>query len=110
MLTLTGNGRLTKDPELRNTDSGKSVATVSVACNRRDRDADPVYVELVLWDRQAELAAQHLVKGQQVAFAGRFDPQPWTGRDGVERMSLDVHNVELEYGAKPRVNADAAAV
>jgi single-strand DNA-binding protein len=62
MVTLTGNGGLTKDPELRHTSSGKAVATVSVACNRPDRDADPVYVELVLWDKQAGLAAQHLVK------------------------------------------------
>jgi single-strand DNA-binding protein len=109
MITLTGNGGLTKDPELRHTSSGKAVATVSVACSRRDRDADPVYVELVLWDKQAELAAQHLVKGQQVAFSGRLDPQPWTGRDGVERLSLEVHGVELEYGAKPRGAAQSAS-
>ena len=80
---------------------------MSVACGRRDRDADPVYVELVLWDKQAELAAQHLVNGQQVAFLGRLDPQPWTSRDGVERLSLEVHGVELEYGTKPRTSADA---
>jgi single-strand DNA-binding protein len=66
-----------------------------------------VYLELVLWDKQAELAAQHIVKGQQVEFSGRLDPQPWTGRDGVERLSLEVHGVELEYGAKPRAGADA---
>jgi hypothetical protein len=57
-------------------------------------------------DNQAELAAQHLVNGQQVAFSGRLDPQ-WTGREGVERVSLEVHGVELEYGAKPRTSASA---
>ena len=57
MVTLTGNGGLTKDPELRHTGTGEAVATVSVACSRRDRDADPVYVELVLWETQAELAS-----------------------------------------------------
>jgi len=61
------------------------------------------------WDRQAELAAEHLVKGQQVAFCGRLDPRPWTGRDGAERVSLEVHGVELEYGAKPRSSGQAAA-
>jgi single-strand DNA-binding protein len=109
MVTLTGNGGLTKDPELRHTSTGKAVATVSVACSRRDRDADPVYVELVLWETQAELAAFHLVKGQQVAFCGRLDPRAWTGRDGAERVSLEVHGVELEYGAKPRNSGEAAA-
>ena len=49
MLTFTGNGRLTRDIGLRSIRSGKSVATVSVASDRRDREADPVYVDLLLW-------------------------------------------------------------
>ena len=57
MLTLTGNGRLTRDVELRATRSGKSVATVSVASDRRDRRGEPVYVVLILWEGQAEAAA-----------------------------------------------------
>jgi single-stranded DNA-binding protein len=42
MLTLTGNGRLTRDVALRATHSSKTVATVSVASDRRDRNAEPV--------------------------------------------------------------------
>ena len=57
MLTLTGNGRLTRDVELRSTRSGDSGATVSVASDRRDRQAGPVYVDLILWRGQAEAAA-----------------------------------------------------
>ena len=41
MLTITGNGRLTRDVALRTTHSGKTVATISVASDRRDRDAQP---------------------------------------------------------------------
>ena len=106
MLTLSGNGRLTKAPELRNTDSGKTVTTVSVASSRRDRDADPVYVDLILWDVQAVFAAKHLVKGQAVAFSGRLEPRAWEGRDGEQRIALELHGVELEYGAKPRGAGD----
>ena len=102
MLTLSGNGRLTRDPELRSTDSGKSVTTVSVASSRRDRDADPIYVDLVLWDAQAAFAVKHLVKGQAVAFSGRLEPRRWTTHDGQDRVTIEVHGVELEYGAKPR--------
>jgi single-strand DNA-binding protein len=109
MVTLTGNGGLTKDPELRHTGTGKAVATISVTRSRRDRNADPVYVELVLWATQAELAAFHFVKGQQVAFCGRLDLRAWTGRDGSERVSLEVHGVELEYGAKPRSSSQEPA-
>jgi len=63
MLTLTGNGRLTRDVELRSTRSGDSVATVSVASDRRDRRVDPLYVDLIVWRGPAEAAAAHLVKG-----------------------------------------------
>ena len=102
MLILTGNGRLTRDVELRDTRSGKHVATVSVASDRRDRRGDPVYVELVLWESQAQAAAEHLVKGQAVAFTGRFEPRAYETSTGERRVALEVHGVDLEYGAKPR--------
>ena len=89
-------------PELRQTDSGKAVTTVSVASGRRDRHADPIYIDLVLWDVQAAFAAKHLVKGQAVAFAGRLEPRTWETRAGEQRVALEIHGVELEYGAKPR--------
>jgi hypothetical protein len=53
---------------LRNTHSGKTVAAISVASDRRDRNAPAVNVDLVVWEAQAE----HLTKGQAVSFAGRF--------------------------------------
>jgi hypothetical protein len=57
----------------------------------------------------AQRHAIHRTKGQQVAFCGRLDPRPWTGRDGSERVSLEVHGVELEYGAKPCGSGQATA-
>jgi single-stranded DNA-binding protein len=83
MLTLTGNGHLTRDVELRSTRNRKSVATVHVASDRRDRQAEPLYVDLILWEGQAEAAAEHLVNGQAVAFSGHFEPRQYTTRDGV---------------------------
>jgi single-stranded DNA-binding protein len=73
MITLTGNGRPTRDPQLRTTHSGKTVATISVASDRRDRNAEAIYVDLIVWEGQATAAAQHLIKGQAVSFSGRFD-------------------------------------
>jgi single-strand DNA-binding protein len=102
MLTIAGNGRLTRDPELRSTDNGDAVTTVSVASDRRDRRADPIYVDLILWRGQAEAAAEHLVKGQAVAFSGRFEPRPYQTRSGQDRVAYELHDVALEYGAKPR--------
>ena len=102
MITLTGHGRLTRDVKTRTTHSGKTVATISVASDRRDRDAQPVYVDLIVWQAQATAAAQHLVKGQAVSFSGRFEPREYTTRDGDQRVALELHGVDLEYGPKPR--------
>jgi single-strand DNA-binding protein len=107
MLTITGNGRLTRDVELRSTRSGKSVATVSIASDRRDRKSDPVYVDLILWEGQADAAAQHLIKGQAITFSGRLEPRPYQTSSGEQRVAIEIHNVDLEYGARPRGQEDA---
>jgi single-strand DNA-binding protein len=107
MLTLTGNGRLTRDVQLRSTHSGKTVATISVASDRRDRDAQAVYVDLVVWEAQAQAAAKHLTKGQAVSFAGRFDPREYVTNAGDQRIALEIHDVAIEYGAKPRATEPA---
>jgi single-strand DNA-binding protein len=104
MITLTGHGRLTRDVVLRTTHSGKTVATISVAGDRRDRDAQPVYVDLIVWQAQATAAAQHLVKGQAVSFAGRFEPRDYVTSSGEQRVALELHGVDIEYGPKPRAS------
>src|SRR4051794_6020176 len=109
MLTLTGNGRLTRDVHLRTTHSGKTVATISVASDRRDRDAPAVYVDLIVWEAQAHAAATHLIKGQAVRFSGRFEPRDYVTATGDQRIALELHSVELEYGAKPHAAGNAAA-
>jgi single-strand DNA-binding protein len=102
MLTLTGNGRLTRDVQLRTTHSGKTVGTISVASDRRDRDAQPVYLDLIVWQAQAAAAAQHLVKGQAVSFSGSCEPRQYVTNTGDQRVTLELHGVDIEYGPKPR--------
>ena len=102
MITLTGNGRLTRDVTVRTTHSGKTVATISIASDRRDRNADPVYLDLIVWQAQATAAAEHLVKGQAVSFTGRFEPRDYVTNAGENRVALELHGVDIEYGPKPR--------
>ncbi len=102
MITLTGTGRLTRDVALRSTRSGKTVATISIASDRRDRSADPVYVELIVWQAQATAAPEHLVNGQAVSFSGRFEPREYVTSSGENRVALELHGVDIEYGPKPR--------
>ena len=107
MLTLTGNGRLTRDVQLRTTSSGRSVATISVASDRRDRNAGPVNMDLIVWQTQATAAAEHLIKGQAVSFSGRFEPRGYTTSAGENRVALELHGVDIEYGPKPRGDQNA---
>jgi single-strand DNA-binding protein len=102
MITLTGHGRLTREVQTRTTHSGKTVATISIASDRRDRDAQPVYVDLIVWQAQATAAAEHLVKGQAVSFSGRFEPREYVTNAGDHRCALELHGVDIEYGRKPR--------
>ncbi len=80
MLTITGNGRITRKPELRATTSGKSVLNLHIASDRRNRDDGPDYVVLVVWESHAEAAHKHLVKGQAVAFTGRPETRAYLTR------------------------------
>ena len=102
MITLTGNGRLTCDVALRTTHSGKTVATISVASDRRDRNAEPVYLDLIVWEAQAKAASEHLVEGQAVRFSGRLEPHQHATSSNDHRIALELHGVDIEYGAKPR--------
>ena len=69
-------GRLTKDPELRYTSSNRPVTQITVAVNRTftnqngEREAD--FINVVIWDKQAENVAKYLTKGRLVAVEGRI--------------------------------------
>jgi single-strand DNA-binding protein len=102
LITITGTGRLTRDVQLRSTHSGKRVATISVASDRRDRQAPALFVDPLVWEGQAEAAAEHLVKGQAVSFCGRFDPREYTVSSGEQRLALEIHDFAIECGPKPR--------
>lgn len=109
MITITGNGHLTRTPELRHTNNGKAVTTLTIASHGRTRDAQPDYLDLILWETQAQAAAQHLTKGQAISFtAGRPSARGYQRNNGNPAAVLEVHNVTLEYGAKPRAQATDA--
>ena len=102
MITLAGHGRLTRDVALRTTHSGKTLATIAVASDRRDRNAEPIYLDLIVWEAQATAAGEHLIKGQAVSFSGRLEPRPYVTSSGDQRVALELHGVDIEYGPKPR--------
>jgi single-strand DNA-binding protein len=84
-------GNLGVDPELRYTPSGKAVAHMRVAANRRYKDADgqvqqeTEWFRIVAWNRLAETCNQYLAKGRLVYVEGRLQTRSFEGSDGNMR-------------------------
>ena len=89
-------GRLTRDPEIRSTPSGQSVATIGVATGRVWTDQAGVKQErtefhnCVLWGKLADIAGQYLSKGRRIYLEGRLETKDWTGQDGVKRYRTEI--------------------
>jgi len=89
-------GRITRDPEVRSTPSGQSVANIGVATNRvwtdgaGVRQEKPEYHNVVLWGKLAEIAGQYLGKGRRVYIEGRLETREWAGQDGVKKYRTEI--------------------
>lgn len=100
-------GRLTRDPEVRTTQSGQTVTTVGLATNRTwidkngQKQEQSEYHNVVVWGRTAEVAGQYLVKGQEVYFEGRLQTRKYQAKDGTDRYVTEVVAETMQFGAKP---------
>ena len=89
-------GRLTRDPELRSTPTGKSVASFSVATSRQWTDAQgqkqkqSEFHNIVVWGKLAEIAQQYLRKASQIYLEGRLQTRDWTPQDGIKRYRTEI--------------------
>ena len=94
-------GNLTRDPELKATQSDTSVCSMRVAINGRNDQAD--YVDVTAFGKLAETAAQYLAKGRQVAISGRLSSSEWQTDDGQKRSRVEVIAQDVRFlGAKPQ--------
>lgn len=97
-VSLSGN--LTRDIELRTTQSGMAIGTFSVAVNERKKQGDewvdyPNYIDCKLFGRRAETLAQYLMKGTKVAISGRLHQDRWES-DGQRRSRIEVNVDEVD--------------
>lgn len=89
-------GNMTRDPELRSTSSGQSVASFSIATNRRwtnkegQQQEDTEFHNIVAWGKLAEICAQILYKGRKVLVSGRLQTRSWEGQDGLKRFTTEI--------------------
>lgn len=89
-------GNLTRDPELRNTPSGQSVASFSIATNlvwtdqSGQQQKKTEFHNIIAWRKLAEICSKYLHKGSKVYIEGRLQTTDWTGQDGVKRYRTEI--------------------
>ena len=87
-------GRLTRDPELRYTQSGVASLSFTVAVNRNFKNAngeyDADFIPVVVWRGLAETLGKHLKKGSRVCVSGRIQTRSYDGNDGQKRYVTEV--------------------
>lgn len=84
-------GRLTREPELRTTASGKNVCSFSVAVSKTRRDDGAEYFDCTAWDKTAEFVTAYCTKGTQVAVHGEISKNEYTKKNGEKGFSLAVN-------------------
>jgi single-strand DNA-binding protein len=98
-------GRLGRDPELKRTQAGGAVVSVSLATNEREKQGD-AWVDVTEWHyivafgRTAELMAERCRKGDPVLVDGRMKTRKWQGQDGTERQRTEVVASDVRFLAK----------
>ena len=100
-------GRLTRDIELKITNSGKSVCSFSVAVDRGFKDQDgnkqTDFIDCVAWGATAENLATYQGKGSQIAIDGRIQVRSYEAQDGSKRKAVEVVAERIEFiGSKPK--------
>lgn len=103
MNRVTLIGRLGKDPEVRYTPNGKAVGNFTIATDETWTDKGGAkqkkteWHRIVVWDKQAELCAEYLSKGRQVAIEGKLQTREWTNKEGVKQYTTEIVASHVEF-------------
>ena len=102
------SGNLTRDPEVRYTQSGKAVARMGIAVKRifsKENEVD--FFNLVAWEKTAEFCGKYLTKGSRVLVEGRLQTYSYEGKDGVKRSGVEIWIDNIEFaGSKSDKKSD----
>ena len=109
---ITSMGRLTRDPELRYTQSQTPVASFTLAVDRdfgsRDGgEKQTDFIDCVAWRQTAEFVSKYFTKGSMAVVSGRLQIRDWTDRDGGKRRSAEVVVDNMYFGESRRRDGDS---
>lgn len=100
-------GRLTYDPELRHTQAGKSVTSITLAVDRyfkgKNGEKETDFIDVVAWGATAEFLCSYFSKGRMAVAEGRLQIRDWTDKDGKKRKAVEVLADHVYFGeSKPK--------
>lgn len=105
MNQVTLMGRLTRDPELRQTAQGTPVASWTLAVDKeyqKGEERQAEFYDCVGWNKTGEFVARNFRKGQQMAMLGRLSVRDWTDKEGNKRRSYEIVARDVFFcGPKP---------
>lgn len=90
-------GRLTRDPEIKATNSGSSYARFSIAVDRRGKDAGTDFINIVAFGKTSEFIERYFRKGQRIGINGRIQTGSYEGKDGKKVYTFDVIAENVEF-------------
>ena len=95
-------GRLTRDPELRRTQSGTAVTSFSLAVDRdfkgQSGEKETDFIDIVAWRNTAEFVSKYFTKGRMAVVEGRLQIRDWQDKDGGKRRSAEVIAENVYFG------------
>ena len=96
-------GRLASDPEMRQTTTGKSVASFTIACDRGRKDANGQsvcdWLNIVAWDKTAEFVCKYFQKGSMIAVDGRLQTRQYQDKNGQNRTAVEIVAKNAHFGS-----------
>lgn len=100
-------GRLTRDPEIKATNSGSSYARFSIAVDRRGKDAGTDFINIVAFGKTSEFIEKYFRKGQRIGINGRIQTGSYEGKDGKKVFTFDVIAENVEFVESKSASASA---
>ena len=105
---VTISGRLVRDPELRHTNSGKSVCSFTLAVDRdfkNNGDKEVDFIDCVAWGNTADFVSRYAEKGRMLIASGRLQIREWTDKDGNKRRNAEVITSNVYFGDSKKKTA-----
>lgn len=109
----TGSGRLTKEPELRYTQSGKAVTQFTLAVDRKRAAGgkpETDFISCVAWERLAETIAEYCAKGQKIMVEGRVQVRSYEAKDKTRRYVTEIVLTGMEFCESKRTQEEKTTV